>query len=302
MGNQARALVDDERHLIDIPGRWRLETKGRPLLVVGDRILLEKSTDGYRLIEVIPRRNEFTRRLPGTRKLIPQVIAVNLDLAVVIASVAEPATPYGLVDRLLVTAELGGIEPVLVVNKVDLADKETINNWINNYRYAAKQLLFTSAVNKNEIDLLGDMIHNRIVLFAGASGVGKSTLANCIDPELNIKIGEISQSTGKGKHTTTSSELHATALGGWLTDTPGLRECGPFGKTPLNLTRAFPELRKFAPGCHFRDCVHRAEIRCAVREMVGTPELPVERYKSYLKLLGEAEEEQSPGFKNYPAH
>ena len=296
LGHKAKVLIDETRVLIDIPGKWRLKRTGKRPLAPGDYIRVMCETSTWKMLELIERKNEFTRRAPGFFRLVPQVIAANLDLAVVIAAAAEPATPFGLVDRLLVTAELGNVKAALVINKVDLVSDDNIEKWQVNYRNAVDLLLFTSAEDGENIENLTELIRGKTVLFAGSSGVGKSTLANCIDPSLDIKTREISNATGKGRHTTSSSELHAIANGGWLIDTPGLRVCGPWGKTAQNLDEAFPEIRRYKDGCKFRNCLHRTEIGCTVREMIGTPELPELRYNSYLKLLSEAEEEQKPDY------
>ncbi len=297
LGHQARILIDDEEFLIDIPGKWRLTKQdGKRPLAPGDFVALSEEDRGWKIKDQLPRRNEFTRNTPGYQKPIPQVIAANLDLAVLIASPAEPATPFGFIDRLLVTAELGEVEPALIINKIDLASESELQLWIDIYKNAVDTILFTSATENTNLDKLDSLIRNKVVLFAGRSGVGKSTLANIIDPSLNIHVGEISEATGKGRHTTTIAEMHKMSNGAWLVDTPGLRECGPYSKTPANLSDAFPEIRNLKENCKFRNCVHRKETGCAVREIVGTDLLPEERYKNYLKMLEEAENELKPGY------
>lgn len=279
-----------------VPGKWRLGAKGKRPIATGDFIKLSIVRKEWHMDGIVPRRNEFTRRLPGYSQLFPQVIAANLDLVVIVASIAEPLTPFGFIDRLLVAANLGDVPTALVINKADLADKDQYNLWKNNYRNAVDPIIFTSAMQKLNIDVLAEMINGKTVLFAGRSGAGKSTLANCIDPTLDIKTREVSDVTGKGKHTTSAVKFHPTSVGGWLADTPGLRECGPYGKTPENLPFAFPEIARITQRCKFRDCRHKTEIGCAVTEIVGTPDFPEERYQSYLKLLSEAIEEQTPDY------
>ncbi len=287
VGNRARVLVDNERALVNIPGRWRLGARGRAL-APGDRLMLRRGTHGWRPEPPLPRKSEFTRRASGP-KSVPQVIAVNLDLAVVVASVDQPETPFGLVDRLLVTAALGGVPAMLVVNKVDLVPPERLDRWRTNYQGAVDEIIFTSALTGYGILELAKIIVGLVTLLAGSSGVGKSLLANRIDPSLNLKIGEISRATGKGRHITSATELHRLEQGGWLADTPGLRECAPWGMTQDRLASTFREIEELAPGCHFRDCLHRGEAGCVVQAVAGTPELPLKRYRSYLKLLSEAE-------------
>jgi len=288
MGHQARVLIDDERFHLDIPGKWRLELKGNRPLAPGDRVSVSHDSHGWRLLKRLPRQNEFTRRMPGSRRNIPQVMAVNLDLVIVVASVKAPRTALGLIDRLLVAAALGDVPSMLVINKTDLTTDKKLAELKEIYRNAVEIVLFTNAIIGVNIEPLREIIRGKTVLLAGPSGTGKSTIANYIDPKLNIKVGEISKATGKGRHTTTTAELHAVDGGGWLTDTPGLRECGPYGKTTQNLGSCFPEMHPFLGRCHFRDCIHRHETQCAVTTALSYGDIPEKRYQSYLKLLDEA--------------
>ncbi len=288
IGNRARILVSGREYMVDIPGRWRLDLHGARPLVPGDYVSLKLEGDLWRMIDLLPRTNEFTRRTPGMKKDQPQVIAANIDRALIVAAAAEPPTPTGLVDRLLVTAELGGITPAIVINKIDLISPDQLTFWEKTYRYAG-ELFFTSALTGEGISRIVELIADRTILLAGKSGVGKSSIINRIDPTLDLKTARISKATGKGRHITSATELHWIEIGGWVADTPGLRECAPWGMTPENLTDAFPEIRRLADRCKFRDCRHFKEKGCAVREAVGSPELPVSRYKSYLKLLAEVQ-------------
>ncbi len=290
MGNQARILLSSEQILVDFPGKWRLEKSGVQPVVPGDEVTLHYDIDTWRLVEVLSRTNHFTRALPGSKNRIPQTIASNLDLVLVTVALAEPPTPFGLVDRLLVVAEQGDVPPILVLNKTDLVDANEIAIWRDTYRNAVEEILAVSGVTGEGIERLFDLIKGKRVLFAGRSGVGKSTIANCIDPNLNLRTSEISQSTGKGRHTTSSTEFHPLSSGGWIADTPGLRECAPWVESAASLADFFPEISRFEGECHFRDCLHRSEKGCAVIEAVGTSELPEARYQSYLKLLSETEQ------------
>lgn len=296
MGHISKILINGVEATVKVPGKWRLGAKGKRPIATGDLIELTMLRKEWHMEGILPRRNEFTRRLPGYSQLHPQVIAANLDLVVIVASIDEPPTPFGLIDRLLVTAKLGNVDTALVVNKSDLVSSDLLARWLDNYRNAVEDIIFTSVPLKKNIDLLGQMIYGKTVLFAGKSGAGKSSLANSIDPNLDIKTNEVSLATGKGKHTTSAVKFHPMSGGGWLADTPGLRECGPWGKTPDNLAYAFPEIERITQSCRFRDCRHKTENDCAVKEIAGTPDFPEERYQSYLKLLHEAEEEQTPEY------
>lgn len=294
IGNQARVLVSDEQNMVDFPGRWRLEKPGVQPVVPGDSVSLQIKNDSWRLVEVLPRMNEFTRALPGTKNRLPQIIASNLDLVSVTVALAEPATPYGLVDRLFVVAEQGEVPSILVLNKTDLVDQAEIETWRKLYRGATQEIIAVSGSTGDGIETLHDLIKGKTVLFAGRSGVGKSTIANCIDPDLNLKTSEVSQATGKGRHTTSATEFHPVSSGGWIADTPGLRECAPWGITSANLQDYFPEITRIAGNCRFRDCKHKSETGCVILKAVGTSELPEERFQSYLKLLSETENVRAP--------
>ena len=288
MGNRARILISNDQVIVDVPGKWRLDGRGVRPLAPGDHVSLHKEGETWRLLELIPRTNEFTRRTTGPKSL-PQVIAANLDYVLIIAAVAEPKAKTGLIDRFLVTAAIGDVKPVLIFNKIDLVTQDELTSWRELYQGAVDTIIFTSAVTGEGVDEMSALITGNITLLAGASGVGKSTLANMIDPKLDIKTTHISQATGKGKHTTSSSELYRVSPGGWLTDTPGLRECAPWGMTRHNLVKGFPEIARLMDDCRFRDCRHHTEVGCAVTEAVGSGDIPEKRYRSYLKLLAEAE-------------
>ncbi len=272
---------------MSIPGRWRLNSDGVRPLAAGDKVELQPVADGWKITEPIQRVNEFTRRQPGPKPL-PQTIAVNLDQVIIVASAENPVTPTGLIDRLLVTAALGNVPAILLVNKIDIASQDRLDLLNRIYEHAVDEIILTSAVTGEGIERLKDFIVDRITLFAGSSGVGKSTLVNQIDPKLNLKTGEISRARGKGRHITSIARLHRVDQGGWIVDTPGLRECALWGVTQNRLASCFPEFAELVHNCRFRDCLHRSETGCAVKQEIETKGIPIERYKSYLKLLNEA--------------
>jgi len=290
-GNRANIMLHDEEFHLVIPGRWRLDQETTRSLVPGDKVELRRDVRDWKMVQPLPRENEFTRRFPGIRKPTPQTMAANIHRVIIVASATNPATPNGLIDRLLVTAALGNVPSILLINKIDLAECKRLSYLERVYQNAVDDILFTSAVTGDGISCLSDMLLSNITLFAGSSGVGKSTLLNKIDPDLDLKTGEISQATGKGRHITSSGQLHHLKPDGWVIDTPGLRECEPWGMTRIVLGRCFREFGKLAPFCRFRDCVHNQETGCAVKSAVGTDALTVERYESYLKLLQEAHPE-----------
>lgn len=287
MGHQAYVLVANREYLLPIPGRWRLRFEGIRPLSPGDKVELQSSANDWKIVEVCQRTNEFTRRSSGPKPQ-PQTIAVNLDQVIVVASAENPATPSGLIDRLLITAALGNVPALLIVNKIDIASQDRLNFLNRVYKNAVDEILLTSALTGEGLDCLKDLIISRITLLAGSSGVGKSTLINRIDPKLNLKTNEVSRITGKGRHVTSVASLHRVDQGGWIIDTPGLRECAPWGMTQQRLGSGFAEFSEYVQDCHFRDCLHKSEIGCVIKQETKNGKIPIERYTSYLKLLDEA--------------
>ncbi len=290
-GNLARVLVSGQEYWLALPGRWRLKSKGANPLAAGDIVRLVNEKGQFKIIDIVPRRNAFVRKMAGP-KPAPQIIAANLDLAVIIASISKPNTPFGLIDRLLVVAALGNVPAILLVNKIDLASDSILEKWKNIYKSAGVEILFSSALKGIGLERLYDIIKHKVVLLAGTSGVGKSTLANALDPDLKLKTAEISIATGKGKHTTSAAELYPFRGGGWIADTPGLRECAPWGLNKENIQDVFPEISRLKTSCRFNNCIHFRETDCAVRAAVGTIDLPEERYQTYIKLLSEIIQEK----------
>lgn len=286
-GSWAKVVTPEGVRLLPVPGRLKFTSGGARAVCPGDRVELEVSSAGWRMASLLPRTNHFTRRAAGP-KPIPQTVAVNLDLVLVVASVREPATPFGLVDRLLVAAHLGGCRAEVVVNKADLASAEDRRGWTDNYQSASGGVWFTSAVSGEGVDELQSRLRTAVVLLAGPSGVGKSSLLNRIDPSLNLRVRPVNRVTGKGRHTTSTTALFPVSSGGWVGDTPGLRECGLWNLSVQALREAFPEIARLGRECRFANCIHLTEPGCRVRPAAGSKDLAVERYHSYLKLLEEA--------------
>lgn len=291
LGHQAHILLDNVSKTVDLPGRWRQETIEVRPLAPGDRVSVLVTEKQWKIIEHLPRKNAFTRKAPGP-KPVPQTLGANIDIAVIIASAMDPVTPFGFIDRMLVTAALGVVPAALIVNKCDLVNDEISAIWRDNYKNAVEKLIFTSALNRQNLDKVAELMSVGVILIAGSSGVGKTTLINALDPNLNLKTNIVSIVTGKGKHTTSIAKLYSFR-NGWLVDTPGLRECAPWDMMPERLQYAFPEIVRLTGYCKFRNCLHEDETGCDVTPYVDTPELPAARYESYLKLLDEAKVNKS---------
>lgn len=231
---------------------------------------------------VAPRRTKLSRLAPVHSCLSEQVIAANIDVLVIVASAMRPTFRPGLVDRYMITAEVGGVRPILVVNKMDLVDAEP--EAVNAYRELGLAVITTSCVEGTGIDALREALHGTLSVVAGHSGVGKSSLLNAMDASLDITTREVSNATDKGRHTTSSSRLYVLQGDIRIVDTPGARNLGLWGVSPEELSYYFPELAEYAVACRFRDCTHTHEPHCAVLAAVESGELPRPRYASYRRI------------------
>ena len=253
------------------------------LLAPGDRVLVEQVEDQWMVRAIAPRQTTLSR--PGTEgsRILEQVIAANIDVLVIIVSVAKPRFQPGLIDRYLITAQIGGVAPVLCLNKVDLLDGEPAPD-VSAYEELGLTIIHTSCETGEGIDELRSMLTGKLSVFAGQSGVGKSSLLNMLDPDLDLYTQEVSDATEKGKHTTTTARAYDLADDIRVIDTPGIRALGLAKITEHELAFYFPELAQCADRCKFRNCTHSHEPDCAVRDAVETGEIPKQRYRSYLRI------------------
>ena len=270
-------------------GNYRLRgNKQTNPVAVGDRVVFDMQDDGTGVIgEVADRRNYIVRRATKLSKQT-HVIAANIDLLCVVATLGLPRTSTGFIDRLLVTAEAYHIPACVVFNKSDLLSDPELHAaqaaMAAIYRHAGYPVLEVSALTGMGLDTLKAAIAGKTVLFSGHSGVGKSALLNAIEPGLGLKVGQISDWSLKGKHTTTFAEIFPFA-DGYLIDTPGIKEFGMVDFTPQELSHFFPEMRAVLHGCHFANCTHRHEPQCAVKKAVDDGLISVERYSNYLSII-----------------
>lgn len=244
--------------------------------------------------EVLPRRNRISRmaaRRSGGQT--EQVLMANLDQVVAVQSVAEPAPQTGFVDRLLVAAERFGVQGVLVLNKWDLAPRDGSRARWDYFSGLGYQVIHTSAETGEGTDAFQAMLAGRISLLIGASGVGKSTLLNAIQPGLSLRVGDITEKTGLGRHTTTSTELFPLDGGGFIADSPGIRGFDPWDIDPLQVRDYFPDFAEPGRQCRFRTCLHRDEPGCGVKDQVALGHIPGWRHEAYLALLRDLEERKS---------
>jgi ribosome biogenesis GTPase / thiamine phosphate phosphatase len=283
-----RVLVDDR--VVICRARKRLlhgERTATTAVVIGDHVRLRMRDGGTGVIqEVLPRENELVRGMAGGGRYL-DVIAANLDLLVAVHSLKEPEINLGRLDRFVLIAEAAEIPALVVLNKSDLATPDEAAESAAPYRAAGYNVIVASALQREGVDELRAAVADKISVVVGPSGVGKSTLLNDVQPGLALRTGAISESTGKGRHTTSTAEMLRLSIGGWIADTPGLRELAIREVEPEDLGWLFPEFRPLAAQCRFSDCSHRDEAGCAVRGAVKAGAIAPSRYRSYLRVYEE---------------
>lgn len=266
-------------------------------VAVGDRvryILPENMPEGMPdtenpavITEILPRKNYIIRRSTNLSRQ-SHIIAANVDMAFIIVTIDFPEVKLPFLDRLLVTCEVYGVPVTIVLNKSDLYGPEHIDRveaFHNIYEGAGYPVMDVSATQGTGIGRLREACKDRVCLFSGVSGVGKSSLIKVLDPSLNPRTGEISQSHLQGRHTTTFYEMYKLASGGYIIDTPGIRGFGLVDLAKEEIALYFPEMLKASAGCRFTPCTHTHEPGCAVKAAVEDGTISYERYSSYLGML-----------------
>lgn len=269
--------------------RGRLKTQARTgdRVVIGDRVRVSGGGDGGHTIEeVLARETELVRRGPGGRK--PKVLAANLDRLLVVVAAVDPEAQPRLVDRLLAVGESSRIPCLLLINKLDLPGATRAADTLAElYGSIGYEVLETSARSGEGLDRLRSVLCPGSSALIGPSGVGKSSLLNAVEPDLELRVGEISRRIGRGRHTTVTSRLLPLSCGGWVADTPGLGDVGLWGVDPSDLDRLFPELRARSQECRFRGCTHLHEPECAVLDALERGDIHRSRFDSYRTLREE---------------
>ncbi len=253
---------------------------GRNVVAVGDRVWFRPVGDEGMIENVEPRRGSITR---GYRRR-EHVIVSNVDQLLIVSALAEPGLKLPLIDRYLISAEKGGVRPIIVLNKSDLVDLAPYQWVIGLYTQLGYETIPTSAADGRGLSRLREILARGATAFSGQSGVGKSSLLNAIQPGLNLRVREVSDWTAKGKHTTTTAELIRLDSGGFVVDTPGLRQFELWDVERGEIEAHFIEFRPYIPLCKFPDCSHVHESGCAVKEAFYWGQIHPGRYESYLKL------------------
>ncbi len=289
-----RDLATGELHDCLIRGKLRLKgVRTTNPLTVGDRVLYERGETPV-ITGLEPRRNYIIRKSTNLSKEA-HIVAANIDQAFLIFTLDFPRTSLEFVDRFLVSAEAYKIPVTIVVHKMDLYDKtqlEQVRYVEEIYTKVGYRVIKTSVTSPDDINSVKLLLLNKITLFSGNSGVGKSSLMNALCPGLEARVGEISGYHNKGKHTTTFSEMFEIAPGSYIVDTPGIKGFGLVDIKPEELYHFFPEIFAASHRCKFANCTHVHEPGCAVQQAVDDGEISEQRYISYLKMLEGDEEEK----------
>jgi len=289
-GSWYDVLHDGETVRCRIRGRLRLKgVRSTNPVVVGDEVACEADEGGdYVIADILPRRNYVIRRASNLSKE-SHIIAANVDQALLMVSLRSPETPTEFVDRFLVTCEAYKVPVTILLSKLDLQDAEAVAEFRAVYEGAGYRVLEVSVREGRGVEEVRELLAGRTTLVSGNSGVGKSTLIQAIDPSLDIRTGEISESHHKGRHTTTFSTMYPLAGGGAVIDTPGIKGFGLIDIDEAELWHYFPEMMRVAPARRFYNCTHTPQPRRAVTEAVKAGEIAWPRYESYLKIRDEDE-------------
>jgi len=289
-----RHQVESEGEIVtcSIRGRLKRDQLYTDLIATGDQVLWRSTRPGRGVIEeVLERETQLSRLRPGPGHTpFEHVIVANPDQAVFILAVLDPSPNLRLLDRLLVIAENNDLPALICVNKIDLlaaagdpaAEARTL---FGLYEEIGYPVIYTSAKTGEGIDELRAQLRGQLSVLSGPSGVGKSSLLNAVQPDLGLAVREVSEATGKGRHTTVGVRLWLLDGGGYVADTPGLREAGFFDIEPEEMAWHFVEMRPYLADCRFSSCTHTHEPDCAVKGAVEAGEISEERYDSYCRLL-----------------
>jgi len=289
------AVDGREPVVAQIAGRLKQEWQSTSLVAAGDWVTIALNADGSGTVEAVaPRKSVLSRSrpAPANRKTAAdqeQVLVANLDQVIFVFAVTNPSSNLRKLDRFLVVAEMNNLPAVICLNKIDLDKKGKVAAQFQMYADIGYPVLHTSIKTGEGIAALKELLHDKISVLAGSSGVGKSSLLNAVQPGLGLKVNQVSKATGKGLHTTRFAELFPLDEGGYVADTPGIRGLALFDLEPSELDAYFREIGPLVDQCQFSDCSHRHEPGCAVKAALQDGRIHPDRYESYLRLREEHE-------------
>lgn len=276
-------------------GRLKLEERLGDRVVAGDRVELappERPDEAWTIEHVEERTSSLARRAPGKAPRA-KVIAANVDRVLIVFAAADPEPHLRMLDRFLVLCEASDVDPIIVVNKVDLVGLEAARSIFDLYETIGYPVIYTSVSEGEGVERVRDAVCSGISALTGPSGVGKSSLLNRIEPGLRLRVGTIGELVRKGRHTTVTAELIRLRCGGYVADTPGLRELGLWGIEPSELQLYFPEFAPFSRACRYgNSCTHSHEPGCDVARAAMAGEIPASRFESYHRLLAGEEDSE----------
>lgn len=288
--------TDGNIHDCRIKGKFRIKgIKTTNPLAVGDRVEFSPEQDNQPSVitKILPRANYIIRKSVNLSKQA-HIIAANIDQAILFVTLAFPATTTGFIDRFLVTAEAYQIPCTIVFNKVDLYDEEMLLD-LEAYKMLYENLGYNcvvcSALNSTGLEPIKELLKGKVSLVSGHSGVGKSTLINSLDPDIDIATNEISDIHLQGKHTTTFAEMHDLCFGGSIIDTPGIRGFGLVYIDKQEIQGLFPEFRSYAENCKFNNCIHIQEPHCGVKKALDQDLIFTSRYENYISMMEDQDQE-----------
>lgn len=286
--------ADGKYTICKLRGKLKSKRLNYDLIAIGDLVEFDTLPDGSGIIEkILPRKNELVRMTTGIRMEFRQVLISNLDQILLVFACTWPEPRLRMLDRFLVICEKQQIPPVIVVNKIDLIGLEKARAVFRNYEQIGYKVIYTSAEEGLEIESLRGLLIQKVSGLVGPSGVGKSSLINRIDPDLDLKVNEISEFNEKGRHTTVVREMFPMKEGGFVADLPGLKTLALWDIEPEELDGYFPEIRGLVSQCYYSDCTHAEdEVGCAVHAAVADGRISPERYESYLRMRFGNEDDQ----------
>lgn len=288
-GSWYQVLVDGKIITARLKGKFKLDQfdTTNPI-AVGDYVSLETTERHEYVINEIHERNNYIIRQSPRNKHQRHIIASNIDLALLIVTISQPRTSLGFVDRFIAAAESFHIPVKIVINKIDLLkekEKQQLEYMQIVYNKLGYEVICSSTITNEGIDNIKAALDNKTTLVAGHSGVGKSTLLNTINPELNLKTGKISEKWSKGMHTTTFATMFRIMENAFIIDTPGIKEFMMLQVEPEEVSGYFVDINKYAEGCQFNNCLHQNEPNCAVKEAVEQTKIAATRYENYLNII-----------------